>query len=82
MSCPPGPQQQTHRTLLQRANGTNGRTPRYAYIPSTACYAGSANNGHSGVDKPIIVTRANAPYFDLLLIRGHLLLLLLLCNNG
>jgi len=31
ISNPPGPQQQTHRTLLQRANGTekrtDGRTP-------------------------------------------------------
>ena len=29
----PGPQQQTRRTLLQLANGTDGRTPyRSAYI--------------------------------------------------
>jgi len=26
ISRPPGPQQQTRRTLLQRANGTDGRT--------------------------------------------------------
>jgi len=26
ISCPPGPQQQTCRTLLQRANGTDRRT--------------------------------------------------------
>jgi len=26
IACPPVPQQQTRRTLLQRANGTDGRT--------------------------------------------------------
>jgi len=45
ISCPPGPQQQTRRTLLQRANGTDrGRTDAVPlYRPCSAYCTGSAN---------------------------------------
>jgi len=44
ISYPPGPQQQTRRTLLQRANGTDKRTDSVPfYRPCSAHYAGSAN---------------------------------------
>jgi len=48
ISCPPGPQQQTHRALLQLSiAGTDrpsgGRTP-YRYIDPAAYYASSVNN--------------------------------------
>ena len=52
ISNPPGRQQQTRRTLLQRTNGTDIRTDRQTdrtdtvpfYRPRSAYYAGSANN--------------------------------------
>jgi len=44
LPSPPGPQQQTRRTGMQRSiDGTDGRTP-YRYIDSAACYASSVNN--------------------------------------
>jgi len=47
ISCPPGPQQQTRRTLLQRSiGGTDKRTDRrtpYRYIDLVA-YANSVSN--------------------------------------
>jgi len=45
ISCPPGPQQQTRRTLLQRANGTDRwRTDAVPlYRPCSAYCTGSAN---------------------------------------
>ena len=45
---PPGPQQQTRRTLLQRANGTDRRTDTVPFHrPCAAYYTGSANNSLS-----------------------------------
>ena len=46
MSRPQGQQQQTRRTLLQRVNGTDGRTP-YRCIDPAALYASSVNKKHS-----------------------------------
>jgi len=44
ITYPPGPQQQTLRTLLQRANGTDKRTDSVPFHkPCSAYYAGSAN---------------------------------------
>jgi len=51
ISCPPCPQQQTRRTLLQWANGTDRRTDTVPFHrPCSAYYAGSANNNRT-VDK-------------------------------
>ena len=51
ISFPPGPQQQTRRTLLQWANGTDRRTDTVPFHrPCSAYYAGSANNNRT-VDK-------------------------------
>jgi len=36
ISCPPCPQQQTRRTLLQRANGTDRQTDGHAYNTGSA----------------------------------------------
>jgi len=37
ISCPPGPQQQTRRTLLQRSiDGTDGRTPNRYMDPASS----------------------------------------------
>ena len=47
ISCPPGPQQQTRRRLLQRENGTDRQTGGHrtvTYRPCSTYYAKSANN--------------------------------------
>ena len=47
ISYPPGPQQQTRRTLLQRTNGIDRQTDRRTpcrHRPRAAYYACSANN--------------------------------------
>jgi len=47
---PPGPQQQTRRTLLQRTNGTDRRTDTVPFRgPCSAYYAGSTNNHDYGL---------------------------------
>jgi len=47
---PPGPQQQTRRTLLQRTNGTDRRTDTVPFRgPCSAYYAGSINNHDYGL---------------------------------
>jgi len=46
ISYPPGPQQQTRRTLLQLTNGTDKRRDTVlSHRPCSAYYADSANNG-------------------------------------
>jgi len=39
ISCPPGPQQQTHRMLLQWANGTDRRTDGHRTVTQTLSVA-------------------------------------------
>ena len=54
ISCPPGPQQQTRRTLLQLVNGTDrqtdGQTDGHRTLkPCSAYYAGSAKKSRTFV---------------------------------
>ena len=51
ISFPPGPQQQTCHTLLQRANGTDSRMDTVPFHrPCSAYCAGSANNSKIATD--------------------------------